>query len=670
MTLGEKLSRLRRENNYTQEKLADILGVSRQAISKWESDVAYPETDKLIRLSALFHCSLDYLVREDIQEIEVSKKSTLFRYNPEKVNSLLRGVIRFAPIVLYSLWALLLWAMYSTPLINLTDKNLYQWFGNYIVYELQPAIRALIALGVISGAYIVPLFVLQRYAGKRVNLFANIGSFIFEIAIFTCALCLIEACKSCGFESGSVVLAVAIVTGVVILLQAGLTALKLYYDKVTRQRNDKAKANYFEKLKSWFKLHKLVAIVLACVLVVGVTLSTVLPLTVGKFSTATVSRIIMGDNREKVTRILGKPFVRTDELTDIVGSELVGKETNEDECFYFSPNAEKIINSILRTEDMENSNSLSFSDMLLLYIKRNNLKKQLDEMQFKYIKINFESNDSTSWVNSIEFNAAYTAHMEQKIKWNVRGKRKQKIKFSPKEIAYGSTPSVKYSLRAQVFYSDGSYRMSYVENPYVQGGANAGWTVTWADNWGIYTQTIQQNKKPTGAVDYGDVSEDVSFHLSKVRLGSAEWYTMVIFGKGENGYGKMENLAQYPWSKYADKLREVYVVNGVTNIPDNAFKGMVDLRYVRLPSSVTTIGSNIFSGCTRMKVVMDSSLTEIPPYAFADCTIISTSELKGLYGDWTVSLSHDDVGEKITIDNIYTLLDYLSNTYCEYYWRR
>lgn len=64
MTLGEKLSKLRKENNYTQEQLADILGVSRQAISKWESNITYPETDKLIRISELFHCSLDYLLKE------------------------------------------------------------------------------------------------------------------------------------------------------------------------------------------------------------------------------------------------------------------------------------------------------------------------------------------------------------------------------------------------------------------------------------------------------------------------------------------------------------------------------------------------------------------------------------------------------------------------------
>ena len=68
MTLGEKLSKLRKEYNYTQEQLADILGVSRQSISKWESDIAYPETDKLIKMGKLFECSMDYLLNDDITE--------------------------------------------------------------------------------------------------------------------------------------------------------------------------------------------------------------------------------------------------------------------------------------------------------------------------------------------------------------------------------------------------------------------------------------------------------------------------------------------------------------------------------------------------------------------------------------------------------------------------
>ena len=68
MTLGEKIAKHRKENNYTQEQLAQLLGVSRQSISKWESDIAFPETDKLIKLGKLFDCSMDYLLKDDITE--------------------------------------------------------------------------------------------------------------------------------------------------------------------------------------------------------------------------------------------------------------------------------------------------------------------------------------------------------------------------------------------------------------------------------------------------------------------------------------------------------------------------------------------------------------------------------------------------------------------------
>ena len=73
MTLGDKLSKLRKENNSTQEQLADVLGVSRQAISKWESNVTYPETSKLIRISELFDCSLDYLLKDTVETVETEQ---------------------------------------------------------------------------------------------------------------------------------------------------------------------------------------------------------------------------------------------------------------------------------------------------------------------------------------------------------------------------------------------------------------------------------------------------------------------------------------------------------------------------------------------------------------------------------------------------------------------
>lgn len=68
MTFGEKLSKLRKDAGYTQEQLAEMLDVSRQSVSKWESDIAYPETDKLVKIGRLFDCSMDYLLNEDITE--------------------------------------------------------------------------------------------------------------------------------------------------------------------------------------------------------------------------------------------------------------------------------------------------------------------------------------------------------------------------------------------------------------------------------------------------------------------------------------------------------------------------------------------------------------------------------------------------------------------------
>ena len=68
MNTGEKIARLRKENNYTQEQLAALLGVSRQSVSKYESGVTYPETDKLIHLSELFGCTVDYLLKDNVEE--------------------------------------------------------------------------------------------------------------------------------------------------------------------------------------------------------------------------------------------------------------------------------------------------------------------------------------------------------------------------------------------------------------------------------------------------------------------------------------------------------------------------------------------------------------------------------------------------------------------------
>ena len=74
MSLGQNLQFLRKRDNITQEQLAETLEVSRQSVSKWESDTSYPEMDKLLQLANLFHCNLDDLVQKDVSTQYVEDK--------------------------------------------------------------------------------------------------------------------------------------------------------------------------------------------------------------------------------------------------------------------------------------------------------------------------------------------------------------------------------------------------------------------------------------------------------------------------------------------------------------------------------------------------------------------------------------------------------------------
>jgi len=66
MKLSEKITELRKAKGMTQEELASICNVSRQSISKWEADIALPETEKLLMLGEIFHVSMDVLLKDEL----------------------------------------------------------------------------------------------------------------------------------------------------------------------------------------------------------------------------------------------------------------------------------------------------------------------------------------------------------------------------------------------------------------------------------------------------------------------------------------------------------------------------------------------------------------------------------------------------------------------------
>ncbi|AHA10948.1 MULTISPECIES: helix-turn-helix domain-containing protein [Bacillus] len=78
MLLNERLKQLRLQYNYTQENVAQKIGVSKQSVSKWESGKTYPDIDNLIILSDIYNVTIDELIREDSilkKRIKIKKKN-------------------------------------------------------------------------------------------------------------------------------------------------------------------------------------------------------------------------------------------------------------------------------------------------------------------------------------------------------------------------------------------------------------------------------------------------------------------------------------------------------------------------------------------------------------------------------------------------------------------
>ena len=75
MKLADKLVYLRKKQGLSQLKLAEMMNVSRQAISRWETGIAVPSAENLKYLGNLYNVSLDYLFNNDVDEMEENEKA-------------------------------------------------------------------------------------------------------------------------------------------------------------------------------------------------------------------------------------------------------------------------------------------------------------------------------------------------------------------------------------------------------------------------------------------------------------------------------------------------------------------------------------------------------------------------------------------------------------------
>ena len=77
MNLKDNLRKIRKDNNLSQEDLAEKLGVSRQSVSKWEQGLAYPEMDKVLQMCNMFNLNIDEFLNQDIKKVEKNKESKI-----------------------------------------------------------------------------------------------------------------------------------------------------------------------------------------------------------------------------------------------------------------------------------------------------------------------------------------------------------------------------------------------------------------------------------------------------------------------------------------------------------------------------------------------------------------------------------------------------------------
>lgn len=98
MKFQEKLIKIRKERNLSQESLAEKLGMSRQAISKWESGSSYPDMSTIIRLSKVLDCKIDDLIDDDL----IGKKSD----NKININNILKDILDFITKTYNMFWSM------------------------------------------------------------------------------------------------------------------------------------------------------------------------------------------------------------------------------------------------------------------------------------------------------------------------------------------------------------------------------------------------------------------------------------------------------------------------------------------------------------------------------------------------------------------------------------
>ena len=132
MIFADKLIALRKKAGWSQEELAEQLGVTRQSVSKWEGAQSVPDIDKILQMSRLFGVTTDYLLKDDQGEPE---------YTPDAEDSPLPRVKALTAVYWLVVVAIFLWYTFGP---NGNGQPQYSWF----IWALAGVLYVACAIGV------------------------------------------------------------------------------------------------------------------------------------------------------------------------------------------------------------------------------------------------------------------------------------------------------------------------------------------------------------------------------------------------------------------------------------------------------------------------------------------------------------------------------------------
>ena len=168
MTFGIKLQKLRKSQGLSQEQLADILSVTRQAVSKWELDETLPDSENVLKIADMFYISAEYLLNNNITEQQgKTMVMSANKYDTVNLIAALAALISSVGAVFYYVLRLIsnftYW--YSLP----QRDNHICIYGNRVYYEILDETVILVFLTIVITVSAITAYRLYKKCKSQIN---------------------------------------------------------------------------------------------------------------------------------------------------------------------------------------------------------------------------------------------------------------------------------------------------------------------------------------------------------------------------------------------------------------------------------------------------------------------------------------------------------------------